>query len=96
MGKQFRSAGQGRYAFFVIDFHLFNQNIFFFGIQFRGHRADGFNAAPAMGLRRYACRVEPMPGIPGLSLAFHGWGGIHQHAIHIKENCFGREDHLPE
>ncbi len=96
VGKQFRRAGQGRYAFLVFNFHLFHNNVFFFCDQFLSHGADGFNAAPAMCLTCDAIRIESVLGGPGTPHALHGWRGIHQHAIHIKKNCLGEEDHFPE
>ena len=53
--KQLCRARQGSYTVFVIDFHLLNQDIFFFGVQFRSQRADGLQCcgghAPETQLR---------------------------------------------
>lgn len=94
--EQLHGSGQGSYAFFVINLHLFHDEVFFFGIQLWRQYADGFNATSTMCPACDIIRVKFVNSRPTAPHPFHGRSRVHEHAVHVEENRFGGEDHFPE
>jgi hypothetical protein len=81
---------------FIGNLHLLDQDIFFFRVHCGGHLADGFNTAAAVRLPYHVGWIKAVGKRPDAPDALHGWSGIHQYAVHVKENRLGGEDHLSE
>jgi hypothetical protein len=88
-GKQFRSAGLGRYAIFIVNFHLLNHDILFFSIQVGSRSSDCLNTAASVGVCDDAEGIEMVSESPGTPHAFHRRDGVDKDSVHIKENGLG-------